>query len=560
MAGCRAGSRQQPLELQRRDHVGVAPQPILVGQLRPVDLVAGSQDHRTDLEYLVTGHHVVIDGIDAARKGATHALGADTARQAAGRLGLSRLIVVAAFDLGEAADSIGDRHLRQRHSRLTIDMAEILSRVPHDRQLGLGGRLHVVALQIADDRTSGGVAALDGLDHESGTRDRVPCREDTLAGCRQRVRVDGNLALRRNPDPGVIRDESQSGSLSDREDHRVARDDVRRIRDLGDLEAAGVVELERFDFQTFDPGHSTVFAGDLLEAATGMDCDSLGFGGLDLPGVGRHLGLALDASHVHFASQPHRTAGDIDGHIAAAEHQDSLAERWSRVVCGIGVVLAQPHVTEEQGVDQHSVEVRPGDRQPHPFVGPGGDQHRVVTVVEEIVQVLNPVVELEVDSEIDDVLHLAVDDLGRQPELGNTEPQHSAGDRHCFVNAHAVAGHRQILRRGEAARPRSDDRHTFLVDAGHRLDRLARLGQDLVGYEALECPDVDRLVDLSPVAGGFAAVIADPAADAGERVVQLYDPSLNMSGMTTGQTLAQSPQPIHTSTSTYRGWRRTWTR
>ncbi len=43
----------------------------------------------------------------------------------------------------------------------------------------------------------------------------------------------------------------------------------------------------------------------------------------------------------------------------------------------------------------------------------GGDQHRLVTLLEELVEVIDPVIEPEVDSEIDDVLNLPIDDLGR---------------------------------------------------------------------------------------------------------------------------------------------------
>jgi hypothetical protein len=54
-------------------------------------------------------------------------------------------------------------------------------------------------------------------------------------------------------------------------------------------------------------------------------------------------------------------------------------------------------------------------------------------------------------------------------------------------------------------------------------NRLARLGVDLVGDEALQGADIDRLVDQAAVAGRLAAVVADAPADAGEGVVHLDD-------------------------------------
>ena len=55
------------------------------------------------------------------------------------------------------------------------------------------------------------------------------------------------------------------------------------------------------------------------------------------------------------------------------------------------------------------------------------------------------------------------------------------------------------------------------------LDRLARLGIHFVGDKALECADVDRLVEVTPVAGRFAAMVADAPADAGEGIVFFDD-------------------------------------
>ncbi len=239
-----AGGRQQPFELHCRYHVGIPAQPVLLRHLGPVDLVAGGENDGTDRQLLGAGHHVVVDGIDATRKRAAHALGADAACQAAGRFGPGRFIVVAALDLGEAADAVLNGQARQRHSRLPFDMTELFLRQVYHRQGGPAGRLEVLALEIADDRPGGAVAALDGFDHERRARDAVAGCEDTFTRGGQSVRVDGDRVLGRDSDSGVVRDERQPGPLADREDHGVAGDDVGRIRHRRHLQPALVVEAE----------------------------------------------------------------------------------------------------------------------------------------------------------------------------------------------------------------------------------------------------------------------------------------------------------------------------
>ncbi len=73
----------------------------------------------------------------------------------------------------------------------------------------------------------------------------------------------------------------------------------------------------------------------------------------------------------------------------------------------------------------------------------------------------------------------------------------------------------------EAAGPGSDDRDALLVTALGRLRRLVGPGVLVVGDEALQGADVERLVELGAVAGVLAPVVADAAADGREGVVEL---------------------------------------
>ncbi len=88
-----------------------------------IRLVAWREDHRTDIEALLPRDHIVVNGVDAARKCAGHTLRADAACQAARRFTLSRLVVVAALHFGKGADALFNGEFGQRDAVLFFDLA-----------------------------------------------------------------------------------------------------------------------------------------------------------------------------------------------------------------------------------------------------------------------------------------------------------------------------------------------------------------------------------------------------------------------------------------------------
>ena len=152
----RAGSRKQPLELERRDDVGVSPQPVLLRKRGVVDFIARSEDDRADLDLLDALEQVVVDRGDAALVVARQTLGAHAARQAARRLGLRFRVGIALAHLVERPLARG--HVQRRHldARRDLDLASgcPLAQLglghPHDRQRG-----HTIEAR-ADGRGGGG--------------------------------------------------------------------------------------------------------------------------------------------------------------------------------------------------------------------------------------------------------------------------------------------------------------------------------------------------------------------------------------------------------------------
>ncbi len=75
----------------------------------------------------------------------------------------------------------------------------------------------------------------------------------------------------------------------------------------------------------------------------------------------------------------------------------------------------------------------------------GGDEYGVVPLLEEIIHVVNPVIEAQLNPPIDDVLDFSFDDFRRQPVFGHAQAQHPAGHGHGFKDGHAISLVDQVL-------------------------------------------------------------------------------------------------------------------
>ncbi len=83
--------------------------------------------------------------------------------------------------------------------------------------------------------------------------------------------------------------------------------------------------------------------------------------------------------------------------------------------------------------------------------------------VELLAQLLGADVDADVDAQaqldalVDELLHAALDDGLLDLEVGHAEAHEAAGRLVALVEDHAVPGAAQLLRRGHARRPGSDD-------------------------------------------------------------------------------------------------------
>ena len=208
--------------------------------------------------------------------------------------------------------------------------------------------------------------------------------------------------------------------MADGEDHGVRLDDVLRLRELVHVQAAIRGEAAEVHLPAAHSGHPAITGHDFLESAPGEDAHPFLLGLCDLPGMGGHVVAALQAAHVHlFGPQAHRRACHVNGHVAAAQHQHPLAQPRP---------LTHSHLTEEIGVEQHAGQVGPRNAQLAALVRAHRQEHGGVAVLQQRVHVVHAGVEFELHSQGQDVVNLALDQLGGQAVLGHSDAHHSPGD------------------------------------------------------------------------------------------------------------------------------------
>ncbi len=174
-------------------------------------------------------------------------------------------------------------------------------------------------------------------------------------------------------------------------------------------------------------------------------------------------------------------------------------------------------------IDQHAIQVRAGDGQPHALVRADGDQHGGETFVEDVVQIVHRRVQTKFDAQINNIRHFAFDDLGWQAEFRHAQAQHPARHRHGFKYCDRISLSNNVLRGAQATRTRADNGDAlFGIFDFDRLNQLARFRVNLVCYKSFESADIDRFVHQAAVAGHLTAMVANSPANAGEGIVHLY--------------------------------------
>src|SRR5664280_242705 len=115
-------------------------------------------------------------------------------------------------------------------------------------------------------------------------------------------------------------------------------------------------------------------------------------------------------------------------------------------------------------------------------------------------------------------LEFRIEHIARQSVLGDAKAHHPAGRGPGIVYRNAMPHASQMIGRRKTGRSRADHQHALSAFCLGRRKAPVALNR-LVAEETLDRIDPNSFVDLRPIAGALAGVIADPPHHSGHRVV-----------------------------------------
>ena len=326
VAAERSGGREDALELQRGDHVGIIGVVIRLVFAGIEGLEARRQDDRPDLDLFGLGFLVVVDGPGLAGGHALHALGADAAVEAALRLPLGLFLGIALGDLLEGAAAI----LRRQVGHHLPDLAFLVLGDLAPALVGLlalaAALLHIQALEVAVDGLRRLDAAAHRLHRDPGAGVHVARREDAGPGGFVSGFIHFDVAPAGQLDAAGL-ERPLGRFLADGRDDHVHRQLEGLALDGHRPAPARGVGLAQLHLLAEEAGDLAVSAGDGLQRRGQVNhLDAFAQGLLHFVLEGRHLfpGTAVDDGHVR--PQPDGAAGHVDGHVAAADDGQALAD------------------------------------------------------------------------------------------------------------------------------------------------------------------------------------------------------------------------------------------
>jgi hypothetical protein len=351
------------------------------------------------------------------------------------------------------------------------------------------------------DRARRALAVTDRAGDGAFRRDHVAAGEDPrVAGLEVGPHPDDAVL---DLDPRHAVEEREVGLLPEREHERVR---AKLLELAGRLREAVLVELHALQDE-----HALVGASHSGEP---LHQDALLLRLLDLERVRRHaLARAPVDDDRILGAEPLGRAGHVEGGVPAAVDGDATAEQRP---------FLPLHAAQHRDGVEHACCVAGGDLGALADLRPDGEEGRVEAAVPyRLEHVCDGAGRLERDPQVEDALHLGVEDVPWQPVRRDPEAHHSARPRARVADRDLVPQAREVVRGGEPGRPCADDEDTLAGGFHVDLDAPATFDR-LVAEEPLHRVDPDRLVELGSVARRLARVVTDAAHDGRERVV-LHD-------------------------------------
>src|SRR6266545_4632002 len=431
---------------------------------------------------------------------------ADPAAHAPVRLGHRLLGGVGQGDLGLLVpDPLGRRDHGRLDARRVLEVRGVEALVGHDldrvRRGQLGGAQQLV------DVAGGALAVAQRVDHHRGAADDVTAGEDVALHAPVVVGLEQAALVQ------AVRRPIQVLDLADGEHDRVALDLELGVR--GDLRLdVAVLVLCQTRLRQDRAGDHAAVAEDADAGGAGLQPHALLDGLLQVVGFDQQLVPGLEAHDGDLVgAQAQGGAGGVGGGVAAADHQDLLADLHGPAVAGLAQEL-QPARDAAQVAAFH--------REAAADVLADGEEGGVVAA-----EVLPGDVGADagVAADLDaaeplDLGDLGVEDLLGQVPVGDAAAQHAARPGLRLQDRHPVAEAAQVVGAAEPAGPGADHGDVLAVERRQRWrDRVVGQRQAVVAEVALDVADADGLVVVLAVTGALAGVVADPTGDRGHRVV-----------------------------------------
>ena len=212
------------------------------------------------------------------------------------------------------------------------------------------------------------------------------------------------------------------------------------------------------------------------------------------------------------AAEPARGAAAIHRGVAAAEHDDALADL-------VDVAERDAGQPVDADMDVLGRFLAAGDLEIAAARRAAADEDRIEIFGQQRLQAVDALAADELDAEVEDVAAFLVDHAFRQAEFRNLGAHHAAGQRVLIEHDALVAQRRKVARHGERGGAAAHKRHALAVFVRGRFGQAVADVILEVGGNALEPADRDRLLlDAAAAARRLARAIAGAAEHAREYV------------------------------------------
>ena len=374
------------------------------------------------------------------------------------------------------------------------------------------------ALQVDRDRRL--VPVRDRPDDVLRAERRIASEVHAGAGRRHRRLVDHRHSVPVELDAEVALDPRKGIFLPDRDQHVVAGNVHGRLARRHELAPAVRVDSRR-DLVERDAGELALGVREFLRHEEIVDRDPLVHRVFLLPRRRLHLVEAganddLDA----FAAQPARAPAAIHRGVAAAQHDDALADPRD-------VPERDAREPVEPDMDVRRRFAAAGDVEIAAARRAAADEHRVPALGEQCLEAVDALAGAKLDAEVEHIADFLVDDRLGQAEARNLAADHSAGAR-VAVEQHAFIAERRKIASDRQRRGAGADEGDALAIAlrGARRQPVADVFL-VVGGDAFQPADRHRLglrllvaalLHAAAAARGLAGAVAGAAEDAREDV------------------------------------------